>query len=151
MSRKKIVLIVVAALFVLIQFIPQNPPLVTADNPDDIAAGNIPEDVKTILRKACYDCHSNESVFPWYSNVAPVKWLVYADINKGRKELNFSEWNKMSLLDKSSALDDIASEVEEGEMPMKIYTLMHKEARLDSAERQSLINWANKEMETLFE
>lgn len=84
--------------------------------------------------RACYDCHSNQTVWPWYSNIAPVSWLVQSDVDEGRNKLNFSEWSRPQKEAKKSA-----EEVQEGEMPEWYYVVAHPEAQLSSAERQALI------------
>ncbi|MFT3713734.1 MAG: heme-binding domain-containing protein [Archangium sp.] len=102
----------------------------------------VPPDVKLVLKKACYDCHSNETVWPWYSQVAPVSWLVARDVNDGRKHLNFSVWETYEQKRKTHKLEEIEGEVSEGEMPMAIYLPMHPEAKLTEAEKNALIAWA---------
>ncbi len=89
---------------------------------------------KSLVRRACYDCHSNETVWPWYANVAPVSWLVQRDVNEGRSHLNFSEWNREQRHAK-----DAAASVEEGEMPMSIYLPLHPEAKLTADETKALL------------
>jgi cytochrome c551/c552 len=121
-------------LVVLIQLVPvwavqQNPPV--HSEPDWSNA-----EAQAIARRACYDCHSNETVWPLYSKIAPVSWLVTYDVVEGREKLNFSEW----ALGGGKEADDIAETVAEGEMPPRIYTIMHPEAVLSDAERQVLMD-----------
>jgi hypothetical protein len=144
MNKKlKYALVVFICALLLIQLVPGEKPEVTLDNPNDIHKEVlIDPDISKILRNACYDCHSNETVYPWYAGVAPISWLVIHDINEGREELNFSEWIPYSLKRKNHKLEEIAEEVEEGEMPMKIYTFTHSEARLTDKERETLMYWA---------
>lgn len=104
-----------------------NPP-VTGEPPWDSPA------TRELAKRACFDCHSNETVWPWYSHVAPVSWLVQRDTDEGRRKLNFSEWNKPQ-----KEADEAAKAVREGEMPMWIYLPTHPEARLTDAEKQALI------------
>ena len=89
--------------------------------------------------RACYDCHSNRTKWPWYSYIAPVSWLVQHDVHEGREHLNFSEWDR-----RQKHADDAAHEVEEGEMPLAIYRLLHPEARLEGAARAHLIEGLRK-------
>jgi hypothetical protein len=89
---------------------------------------------RDIAARACFDCHSNETRWPWYSNVAPVSWLVYRDVQKGREELNFSQWGQGE-----QEVDEIVEVVQEGEMPLPIYLPTHPEARLSADEKQALI------------
>ena len=118
----------------LVRFEQTNPPVES-----DIHA---PADVDQLLRRACYDCHSHETKWPWYSQVAPVSWLVTRDTNEGRKHLNFSRWGSYSLERQQKKLKEIAEEVGEGEMPMAIYLPMHPEAKFSAAEKERLVNWA---------
>ena len=151
MKLKRIVLLLLG-IVVLIQFIPSNLPDVSFENPNDLLANNdVPESIENLLRTSCYDCHSNETVYPWYSYVAPVSFLISKDTREGRHHLNFSEWEKMDAIEKAEALDDIADEVEEGEMPLKIYTTMHSNARMSDADRNALAEWAEEMGEELFD
>jgi len=123
----------------LIQFIPFGH---THTNPAEIKepAWNSPE-TRELIHRACFDCHSNETVWPWYSNVAPVSWLVLRDVNEGRSHLNFTEWN----LPQEHA-KDVADQVKEGDMPPWFYLPMHPMARLTGAEKQALIDGAEKSL-----
>lgn len=120
------------ALAAAIQLVPygrnhSNPP-VTAEPQWDSAA------TRDLAKRACFDCHSNETVWPWYSHVAPVSWLLQRDVEEGRSKLNFSEWDKPQ-----KEADEAAKEVREGEMPPWFYLPTHPEARLTDAEKQALI------------
>jgi hypothetical protein len=131
------ILILVAILVVLllvIQVLPigknhTNPAVVSEPNWDS------PE-TRALAQRACFDCHSNETVWPWYSNIAPVSWLVAADVAEGRQQMNFSEWGQGGSKD----VNEIADEVLEGGMPPFQYLLMHPEAKLTAAERQALVD-----------
>jgi len=117
---------------VLIQLIPvsrDNPPVV-----QDVAA---PEKVSEILRRACYDCHSNETRWPWYANVAPVSWLVGRDVHEGRRHLNFSDWARYSR-----KRDEVWEEVEKGDMPLWFYVPLHADAKLSEEDRAAIKRWA---------
>lgn len=92
-----------------------------------------------LFRRACYDCHSNQTTWPWYSNVAPVSWLLQRDVNEGRAHLNFSQWDQPQRHAK-----DVARQVEGGDMPPWFYLPMHPRARLSDAEKQMLISGAEK-------
>ncbi|MBL1213795.1 MAG: heme-binding domain-containing protein [Ignavibacteriae bacterium] len=133
----KKIIIVLVVLFLIAQFIgPEktNPP-VTADLIAD-------ENVKLILKTSCYDCHSNETVYPWYSDVVPVSYLLMNHINEGREHLNFSEWENLDSLKKEKMLDEIWEEVEENEMPMSSYLKLHPEAELSAVQKEVMRNWA---------
>jgi hypothetical protein len=148
----RILLLVLVAIFIIIQFIPygkpSNQPLAGKDL---FEVTELPQDVGIILKNACYDCHSQKVKFPWYSNVAPVAWLVARDIKEARENLDFSKWRDVSKKDKLKALDKIGEEVSEENMPMKIYTIMHPEARLTKAERDIVVKWAEDFAEKVFE
>lgn len=129
-----IALLVVA--FVFIQFVPvdrSNPP-VTADIPT-------PPEVKVILKRACYDCHSNETVWPWYSQIAPFSWLLARDVHEGRAELNFSTWDQYSTKEQVKKMKKSWEEVQEGEMPPWYYLPAHRDAALADADLQALRTW----------
>lgn len=149
---KKVIYLIVA-LLILIQFIPANLPDVSSDNPDDILKNNsdIPQIVQTILKNSCYDCHSNETHYPWYSFVVPVSFLVGSDIKNGRNEFNFSNWEDYKKTEKAEILDRISEAVSEAKMPMKIYTLLHRDAVLSDDEKKILITWSDEFAESLFE
>lgn len=149
---KKKIIIILIAIVVLIQFYPMDKPTVTIDNPNDlITTSNVPKNISTLLKNACYDCHSNESTFPWYSNVAPVKWMLYDHISEAREELNFSNWNSLETDDKADLLDDISSMVLEEEMPLKGYTILHSEANLSEADRELIATWADEMLDLIYE
>lgn len=119
----KYLFFVLAALFVGIQFIP-----VERTNPPVLADYNGPSEVQKVLRNSCYDCHSNETLWPWYSKIAPVSWLVAHDVKEGREELNFSNWPKYAS--DAHLVEEIYEEVAEGEMPMPIYLITHPSAKV---------------------
>lgn len=107
---------------------------------DFIATLKPPVKTATILRGACYDCHSDETKWPWYARIAPASWLITADVNRARRRLNFSGWpDKAATV--SRQLDDMSSELESGEMPPRRYALLHASARLTKAERKELASW----------
>ena len=124
---------------VLIQVIPYGH---THTNPP--ASGEPPwnsPQTRELFHRACFDCHSNETVWPWYSNVAPVSWLLARDVNGGRSHLNFTEWDHAQKHAK-----DAAEQVKEGEMPPWFYLPMHPAARLSNAEKQALEDGAGKSL-----
>ena len=101
-----------------------------------------PADVRAILRRACYDCHSNETVWPWYSRIAPASWLLAHDVHEGRAALNYSTWNRLDAKQQGKAVRETWEEVAEGEMPPWIYLPAHPEARLSADERAVLKAWS---------
>ena len=126
------------ATLVAIQFLPVN-----TMNPPVEADHEAPPDVKTILERSCYDCHSNQTRWPWYSRIAPISWLVFHDVKEGREHLNFSEWHGLSTKDQVEAMEETWEEVEEGEMPLWFYLPMHPEARITSTDREVMRDWAS--------
>ena len=139
-KRRRWVVIGVLAVLGAAQLVPvgrKNPPVRS-----DIDA---PGDVETILRRSCYDCHSNETRWPWYSRVAPVSWLVTHDVAEGRGEVNFSEWPVADFEARELHLHDIEKQIAKREMPLKIYLTMHREARLTEEERALLVRWTREQ------
>lgn len=98
-------------------------------------------EVTNTLKIACYDCHSNQASYPWYTNIAPFSWWVKHHIDEGSHHLNFSEWGTYSEKRKNHKLDECFEMVEEGEMPLESYTWMHKEAKLSDAQKQELVEF----------
>lgn len=140
---KKILLFLLAAL-VVIQFIHPKKNQTPGEQPNYI--GNlypVPDHVKAILEKACNDCHSNNTRYPWYSRTQPADWWLNDHVQDGKKELNLDEYTHRSLRYQYHKLEEIAGQVRDGEMPLKSYTWMHKDALLTETEKASLINWAD--------
>ena len=138
----KIVFIILSVAFIIAQFVP-----VDKSNPkfdtklDLINMENPPENIAQILRTTCYDCHSNETVWPWYSNIAPVSWVVAKHVEEGRDNFNFSFWGEYDQDDKSYAVEEIIEEMEEGDMPIPGYDLTHPDAKLTMEQKESLFVW----------
>jgi cytochrome c551/c552 len=137
MTRKKKLLVGLVAILLAIQLVP-----VERENPPVTGVIDAPAEVVAILERACYDCHSNKTVWPWYSHVAPVSFLVADDVEEAREHLNFSEWDRLSAAERSEAIEEIWEEVEEDEMPLWFYTPLHPEAKLSDADRETLHAWA---------
>jgi hypothetical protein len=107
------------------------------------------DSVLLILRSACYDCHSNNTIYPWYCNVQPVGWLMAKHIIEGKKELNFSEFGSYSQRRQLSKLEGIANSIRDNIMPLKSYKIMHRPAQLSTHERSLLVNWAQQSIDSL--
>lgn len=139
--KKKIALGFIA-LLVIIQFfrIDKTNPAIVQEN-DFISVTTPPENIKQLLKTSCYDCHSNESTYPWYTNIAPVSWWVKQHINEAREELNFSEWGTFTEKRKKHKLEEVYEEVEEGEMPLKSYLIVHSDAKLTTEQKNELVAW----------
>lgn len=129
--------VVVFALLAAMQLVP-----VERTNPPVTAALVAPAEVQAVLRGACFDCHSHETRWPWYSRVAPISWWLAEHVADGRKDLNFSQWPVLDLEAQGEALRGIAKEIEEDEMPLRSYRLGHPEARLDAQQKARLLAWA---------
>ena len=123
-------------IFFGIQFIPverTNPPV------ESRTVGTQP--VTDLLRRSCFDCHSNETVWPWYGKVAPFSWIVVHDVNKGREKLNFSTWNRLSLADQDRLTAEIWQKVKFSDMPPPMYVFANQEARVTTDHHRMLRNW----------
>lgn len=140
---KKILLFLLFALIV-IQFIHPKKNKASGIQADYI--GNVyavPDDVKVILAKACNDCHTNNTNYPWYTNIQPVDWWMNHHVNDGKKHLNFDEYTNRNLRYQYHKMEEIAEMLNEGEMPLDSYTWVHKDAKLTEAEKSKLISWAD--------
>ena len=146
MKWVKSILLALAVIFVLIQFI--RPSL--ANPPVDAAKKlQAPAPVASILDRSCRDCHSNETQWPWYTQISPVSWWLSDHVKDGRHELNFSEWNSFTARRKTRKLREICDQVKEAEMPLKNYLPLHPKAKLTDADRQTLCTWAKELSATL--
>jgi len=110
---------------------------------------NVPKNVKTILRTSCYDCHSNYTNYPWYSNIQPARFLMESHIKEGKENLNFNEWGNYSSRKQKNKLDRIVKEIKSNEMPLSSYTLIHKNAILSNSQKQEVMNWVEKTRDSL--
>jgi len=146
------ILIALAAVLVAIQFFPSGMP---ENKPEDknsivhsaLLSGSILEQ----LRKSCFDCHSNQVQFPWYSKLAPSSWLLANHIREGGSNLNFSEWENYSNREKTGLLEEIKDEVSSGKMPLKSYLIIHRNAKLNAEEVSALQKWADTEAAKILE
>lgn len=136
------IFIVIISVFIFIQFFQidtRNPAVVPQNDFTNIYSP--PQHIQSILKTACYDCHSNQTDYPWYASVAPVSWWIKDHIEHARGHLNFSTWNDYSVSEANHALEEIAEEVEQKKMPLKSYQIAHSEARLSDEERKLLVEW----------
>jgi exonuclease VII small subunit len=139
---KKIMIGLLVAL-VVIQFIRPAKNIHTEAMPQDIATVYpMPDSVHHILQVACYDCHSNNTRYPWYTDIQPVAWWLNDHVKEGKQELNFSEFGSFTTKRKVKKLQKIVHEVEDGGMPLDSYTWIHKDAVLSADEKKMLIEWA---------
>jgi len=142
-----IALVVVFAAIQAIRPAKTNPPIdqsKTIENNTQMS----PE-VVAVLDRACADCHSSKTTWPWYSQIAPISWYLADHVKDGRKELSLSDWGTYETRRKSRKLDEIREQVESGTMPIKSYVLLHPNAKLSDADRRLLIDWANQERERM--
>ncbi|MFK7812341.1 MAG: heme-binding domain-containing protein [Maribacter sp.] len=138
----KKVAIALLLVFVAMQFYrPQKNQAQGNHTQEFVTETNPPQDVKVILQQACYDCHSNNTEYPWYNNIAPVSYWLADHVKDGKKHLNFSDWKSYTLKKKDHKLEEVIQMVEEGEMPLKEYTWTHKEAKLTTEQRTDILNW----------
>lgn len=146
----KKILIISLIVLIVIQFIPSgrtvNQPVPGKDIHEVI---NVPDNISTMLKNACYDCHSQKVRYPWYSYVAPVSFLVARDVNVGREHLDFSNWGDLNKRKQLKVLDEIADEVKGEDMPLPIYPPLHPEAKLSDDDRNIIAQWAEETAENL--
>lgn len=142
MSLKKKIILGLAVILIGIQFFQ---PL--RNQSDEVTASHIervyavPQNVKAILTQSCYDCHSNNTRYPWYSRIQPGAWYMARHIKKGKEELNFSTFGEYSARKQRNKFRAMAGQVKDGEMPLSSYTLIHRNAVLSQDDKQVLINW----------
>ena len=143
-SKWKKAALIILLIFGLIQFIPK-----PVKNTSSTITNNeieqlypIPDSVLAILKMACYDCHSNNTNYPWYSNIQPVACYLNKHITEGKAELNFDEFGSYSKRRQQSKLKSMVSQVKDGDMPLTSYKLLHSRARLSKQEKELIINWA---------
>jgi NADH:ubiquinone oxidoreductase subunit len=115
-----------------------------ADKPI-LAGANIPPKVYALIDSACRDCHSDATRYPWYSYIAPMTILIENDVKVGRERLNLSQWAEYSSVRRQRSLSMMANQVQDGEMPLKIYTWMHRDAVLSPADRELIFEWTQSE------
>ncbi len=143
MTRTQKVLIAIAAVIVIIQFIRPERNISAAPTPNDIFAHyKAPDSLKQLIQTACYDCHSNNTEYPWYANVQPVAWWLNDHINEAKRELNFSEFASYPSKKAEHKLEEVGDEVKGGDMPLKSYTLIHKDSDLNDAQRKAIVEWS---------
>ena len=141
-ARVKKVILALAAFLIVIQFVQPkrtNPPIV----PSRALAAHVrvPEEVQSILMRACGNCHSNQTVWPWYSHIAPISWLITDDVNQGRRHMNLQDWEARIPRHPFDPQRDICKEVRDKGMPPFTYRMVHKEARLTPQEIDTLCSW----------
>ncbi len=140
---KKKILLVLGGLLLVIQFFRPDTSVPTVDPALDIRKTlQPPADVTSILETACYDCHSYETRYPWYNQIAPVSWWLANHVREGREHLNFNTFASLPAEDRAHALEEIVETIEKGEMPLNSYTWTHADARFSAGQRATLVAWA---------
>lgn len=137
-------------IFIVIQFI--RPTKNRADNISNNDISKIyavPADVEAILKSSCYDCHSNNTVYPWYAEVQPVAWWLADHVKEGKKELNFSEFASYRIGRQYRKLEEVNKQVKEGEMPLESYLWIHKNSKLSDEQKLTLANWVTAVRDTI--
>ncbi|MFM6953690.1 MAG: heme-binding domain-containing protein [Sphingobacteriaceae bacterium] len=144
------ILLGLVVILLLAQFVRPEKNTASGIQPNDIfTAYPASEEVQAIAKKACYDCHSNNTVYPWYANVQPVAWWIDDHVKEGKRELNFSEFTAYTPKRARHKLEEVAEQVNEHEMPLNSYTWIHAEARLTDTELKLLADWAKATRETI--
>ena len=142
----KIAAIALALGFIIIQFFRPNftnSLIVPGETLEDSTV--VPPEVQMVLTRSCNDCHSNKTLYPWYSQISPFSWFLAGHIDEGRRELNFSTWNTNDVRQKIHKLDEICEMVEGGHMPLPSYLWIHRDAALSADQRKLICDWATAE------
>ncbi|WKD85258.1 hypothetical protein KCTC32516_00598 [Polaribacter huanghezhanensis] len=142
MKKVKIILLVLLIALVGIQFFPTTRnQSKTVPKTDFMLVNNVPYHIKIKVQTSCYDCHSNNTSYPWYNKIQPIAWFLEDHVIAGKKELNFSAWSNYSNRRKKGKLKSIISQIKEGEMPLTSYTLIHGDAKFTEKEKKELFEW----------
>jgi Haem-binding domain len=150
---KKILKIATVVLFValaIVQFIRpnfSNPPIVPGETLEDSTA--VPAEVQMLMSRSCNDCHSNKTLYPWYSQISPFNWFLADHIEEGRNEMNFSVWNTYTPKKKLKKLDEIREQIETMEMPLPSYLWIHRDAKLSEEQSKLIRDWATEEAQKI--
>jgi hypothetical protein len=145
MKTVKKISLALLLIFIAIQFYRPEKNLAQGDHTEIFLAETNPaSELRAVFEETCYDCHSNNTVYPWYNNIAPVSFWLANHVKDGKKHLNFSEWDGYSVKKKDHKLEEVIEMIEDGEMPLKEYTWTHENARLTKEQREAIIAWAKK-------
>jgi hypothetical protein len=140
---KKKILLTLLALFVIIQFIRPSRNLSAEMSTNDISRHfTVPDTVKNILSRSCNDCHSNNTIYPWYTNIQPIGWWMQNHVNVGKEGLNFSEFASYTPKRQLKKLEELIELVKKGAMPLNSYLWIHTDSKLNQQEKELLIKWA---------
>lgn len=150
MKTVKVIALIFLIAFVGIQFIPTT--LNQSKNvlkSDFLLVNNAPKIISKALENSCYDCHSNNTIYPWHSKIQPAAWFLENHIKEGKKELNFSDWTTYSNRRKKSKLKSIISQIKDDQMPLPSYTFIHNNAKLSKKVKENLTVFINKIIDSL--
>jgi hypothetical protein len=154
MNKLKKIFLGVVVVLIAIQFFHPEKNLSNGVEANSIAAAyTTPEEVKTILKTSCNDCHSNNTIYPWYNNIQPVAWWLNHHIDEAKHDLNFDEFASYSPRRQYNKLKETEELIDEGEMPLGSYTLIHRDAVLSAQQKETIINWTKnirKQMEVTY-
>lgn len=152
MSSAKKILWALLGLFIAIQFIrPARNSSMEGYRTDFITHFDAPPKVAGALKKSCYDCHSNNTRYPWYASVQPMGWLLANHVEDGKKELNFSEFASFSKRRQLSKLKSVQNSIKDGSMPLSSYTMLHSDAKLSEESKSLIVQWTGKILDSLSE
>lgn len=144
------ILLAIVLLFVAMQFVrPAKNSSNAVQRADMVIHFNVPDSVAGILKTSCYDCHSNNTNYPWYASIQPAGWLLAKHIRDGKEELNFSEFASYSQRRQLSKLKSIQNSIKDGSMPLSAYTIIHADAKLSDKSKTLLIDWSSKTTDSL--
>lgn len=149
MSKAKKILLAILIVFIAIQFIRPERNSSKGVQADIITQLNIPANVAGVLKTSCYDCHSNNTRYPWYANIQPAGWLLAEHVRDGKEELNFNEFPTYSYRRQLSKLKSIKNSIKDGSMPIASYTLLHPDAKISGESKALLIQWTTKTIDSL--
>lgn len=138
----RIGLVVLLVVFIVAQFFRPEKNDTQPDEQHILVAEQLPDHIKTMLTNACLDCHSNQTKYLWYHQIAPVSWVINNHIVEGKEQLNLSEWGNQDVFDKIGTLDEMAEEVKKGEMPLKEYVWLHPKAKFGKEEVEQFKKWS---------
>lgn len=142
-SKKRKILVGLLLLFLAVQAVRPTKNNGTASGPNDVTTVlHVPNSVLSILKKSCYDCHSDHSDYPWYDEITPVNWWVNFHITEGKRELNFTQFGAYPPEKRAKNLEGIAETVKESAIPLSSFTLMHGDAKLTNEQKQLIADWA---------
>jgi hypothetical protein len=146
MRKSRLYLVVLVAILILIQFIRTEKNLGEPGGETDlIQVAQVPDTLASIFLHSCYDCHSNRTHYPWYGHVAPFSWYLNHHIKEAKEHMNLSSWGIMDRAQKIKQLDEICEEVQDGSMPLKSYTLIHRSSKLSERDVQAICSWTEAE------